>query len=462
MKVDIYSLAATGESETVEFKKSTGQLHAAMETLCGFLNGAGGVVLFGVLDNGKVVGQPVSDKSMQEIAGALRKLEPAVQVGIDVVKLDNGNSVIALEVYPDRVNIPFAFEGKPYQRTGTMTYVMPQARYQTLLLERMSNVSRWENRVAEGYSIDDLDANVIRRIVRAGIEAGRLPDYSNSGIKEILEKLQLMDERGLYYAALVLFGEERALHNDFPQCEMRMARFAGKTKAEFLDNRQVRGGAFELLEEAVKFCARNLKIRGTFEEGKLQRKDVMQVPYKALREALINAICHRDYSVLGGAVSMAIYDDRLEVWSPGLLPFGTKLEQLKIDHTSKPRNPSIIDIFYKSNMIEKWGRGTQNMVEYCLAENVPEPEYFQQADSMVVRFWFAEEKDTAPVALHLTVAQRKIMDYVKANGKINNSQTQQLNEISEDSANRALKKLVEMGLLIKQGSARATVYLLAK
>ena len=239
-----------------------------------------------------------------------------------------------------------------------------------------------------------------------------------------------------------------------------MARFAGKTKAEFLDNRQVRGGAFELLEEAVKFCVRNLKIRGTFEEGKLQRKDVMQVPYKALREALINAICHRDYSVLGGAVSMAIYDDRLEVWSPGLLPFGTKLEQLKIDHTSKPRNPSIIDIFYKSNMIEKWGRGTQNMVEYCLAENVPEPEYFQQADSMVVRFWFAEEVDTVPVAQHLTLAQRKIMDYVREHKKITNREVRELCDVSDEGARKLLNQLlVEEKLLLRAGNGPSTNYI---
>ena len=137
------------------------------------------------------------------------------------------------------------------------------------------------------------------------------------------------------------------------------------------------------------------------------------------------------------------------------------MEQLKIDHTSKPRNPSIIDIFYKSNMIEKWGRGTQNMVEYCLAENVPEPEYFQQADSMVVRFWFAEEKASV-VGHELTSQQLKIVQYLETHGEITNKITQELLETSEEMARRLLSSLLKMKKIERQGAGRSTFYSLKK
>ncbi len=109
-------------------------------------------------------------------------------------------------------------------------------------------------------------------------------------------------------------------------------------------------------------------------------------PLLALREAVVNALCHRDYSIPGGAVSITIYDDRLEVWSAGTLPFGLQVEDLKRDHQSRPRNLLIAGVFYRRGLVEQWGRGTQNIVELCVEAGHPEPEFVEQAGAVGVRF----------------------------------------------------------------------------
>ena len=125
-------------------------------------------------------------------------------------------------------------------------------------------------------------------------------------------------------------------------------------------------------------------------------------PTAALREALVNAICHRDYSIPGGAVNVAIYDDRTEIWSDGILPFGLKTEDLKREHTSHPRNPYITDVFYRRGLIEQWGRGTQKIVELCVKAGHPEPEFGQQAGSVFVRFRPIARKGVVPLTGEVT------------------------------------------------------------
>ncbi|MCZ2154546.1 MAG: hypothetical protein LC114_11700 [Bryobacterales bacterium] len=100
----------------------------------------------------------------------------------------------------------------------------------------------------------------------------------------------------------------------------------------------------------------------------------------------MNAFCHRDYSITGSAVSLAIYDDRLEIWSDGTLPFGLVVDDLKRDHPSRPRNPLIAEAFYRRGLVERWGRGTQKIVELCVQAGHPEPEFIEQAGALGVRF----------------------------------------------------------------------------
>jgi ATP-dependent DNA helicase RecG len=196
---------------------------------------------------------------------------------------------------------------------------------------------------------------------------------------------------------------------NYPQCALRLARFRGLTKAEFLDQRQLTGHAFLLLREADLFLRRHLPVRGRFEPGLLERQDEPVFPPLALREALVNALCHRDYSIPGGAVNVALFDDRLEIASSGLLPFGLTVADMKQDHNSRPRNPLLAEVFYRRGLIERWGRGTQKIVELCRAAGQPEPEFEERAGEVVVRFLPSAYSPPHRVGHDLTDRQRRIL-----------------------------------------------------
>jgi ATP-dependent DNA helicase RecG len=158
---------------------------------------------------------------------------------------------------------------------------------------------------------------------------------------------------------------------------------------------------------------RHLPVAGRFESGVLERIDEPLFPPLALREALVNALCHRDYSIAGGSISVAIYDDRLEISSTGLLPFGLTVADLKRDHESYPRNPLLANVFYLRGLIERWGRGTQKIVELCVQAGHPEPEFEESAGSVTVRFIPSGYTPPHRVSHNLTERQRRILHVLR-------------------------------------------------
>lgn len=398
---ELRSVVARGESETIEFKKSTGLLNRAGETLCAFLNGRGGRLFFGITPEGQIVGQLVSDNTQRDLAAMLSRIEPAAPVEINRIALDNGHEVLLLEAKRAPELVPFTFEGRPYQRVASTTCTMPQSRYNELLLERVHDHSRWETAPATGFEIEQLDRQEILRTVRLGTEAGRLPEgTARLSTKNILDRLRLCKGEQLLKAAVVLFAKDPL--PDYPQCHLRLAHFKGIDKSEFLDNRQLYGNAFVLLNEAMEFLYRHLPISGRFEPNKLERIDELLFPPAALREALVNGFCHRDYSIQGGSMNVAIFDDRVEIWSAGKLPFGIRAGELKRKHESKPRNRFITDVFFRRGLIEQWGRGTQKIVELCKRAGHPEPEFEEIAGSVVVTFRPATGSITPQVTPYVT------------------------------------------------------------
>ncbi len=402
-----------GEWEHIEFKKTTGELHGGMESLCGFLNGSGGTVFFGVTQTGAPQGQTVGDDTFQNIANAIRKLEPPALIQQGRIVMPGGKEVVMLATtqHPDD---PYTFDGRPYQRIGNTTSRMPQAEYERRLLGRALATERWENQVAEGYSQADLDQEEIDRMVRAAVHCGRL-ESPPADPAEALDRLHLRLDGRLRRAAIVLFGKR--LMPDYPQCALRLARFKGTTKTEFLDQRQMHGHAFQILEEAVHFIMRHIPVAGRIEPGKLERQDQPLYPTPALREALVNALCHRDYTLAGGAVNVAIFDDRLEITSSGLLPPGITVADLKKNHVSRPRNPLIADVFYLRGLVEQWGRGTQKIVDWCVAAGQPEPEFEEQAGAVVVRFRPSSYHPPLRVSHDLTDRQRHILLVLSRGGQ---------------------------------------------
>src|SRR3990172_8551416 len=303
--------AAAGESETLEFKRSTGERREATRTLCAMLKHRGGGVLFGVEADGRVVGQQVSDHTIEEVAQELREIDPPAFPTIERVPLGNGREVLVVSV-PTGQNRPYSYRGQAYRRVGNTSQPLSRDEYNRMLLERVHGEQRWENQPAAGWSVADLDAAEITKTIEEAIRRGRVEDPGTRDLEELLRGLGLTKEGVLLRAALVLFGRADRLAAEFPQCLLRVARFAGTDKTEFHDNRQFRGNAFELLLAAERFLREHVPVAGRVLPGRLARVDEPLYPPLAVREALANAFCHRDYAIGGGSVGVAIYDDRSE------------------------------------------------------------------------------------------------------------------------------------------------------
>lgn len=195
----------------------------------------------------------------------------------------------------------------------------------------------------------------------------------------------------------------------YPQCLLRMARFRGNNITEFLDNRQEPGHAFDLLQRAQRFLRDHLPVAGRIVPNLFERIDDPLYPIAALREALANALCHRDYSVAGGAVSIAIFDDRLEISSTGGLPFDLTIDDLKRPHRSRPWNPIIAQTFFRRGVTEQWGRGTLKMIELTSDAGLVEPEFEVKSGEFTVRFLPMSYVAPTRVSRDLSVMQQSLL-----------------------------------------------------
>ena len=321
-------LVREGESQHVEFKRSTAQIKAAFTTVCAFLNDTGGIVVFGAKDDGELIGQQVADKTKLEIAHEIKKIEPNTQITVHYIPIENNRHIIVLEV-PQGKHIPYVFEARPYERTQSSTAPMTQHRYEQLIVQRAYLNHNWVEFHTNKYSIDHLNQDEIRNTVAEGIQHNRIsPETLNYSIEQILINFNLIQNDSLTNAAVVLFC--KSTKKIFSRCEFKMARFRGLDKIDgFIDNQMDTGNIFQLIQLAHHFANRHLPIASFFEPGKLARIDQPAVPQLALREALINAFCHRNYNESSASPHLAIYDDRLEIWNPGALPPGITLKQLK-------------------------------------------------------------------------------------------------------------------------------------
>ena len=314
---EITALVATGESETLEFKSTTGTRREAAKTVCAMLNQRGGYVLFGVTPHGGIVGQQVGGRTLEEVSAEIQRIEPPIFPTVERVRVAAGREVIAVGVNQGAAK-PYVYQGSAYRRVGSTTLAMSADEYQRMLFERMHAEQRWENQAAAGWSVEDLDANEIRRTVEEAIRRDRLEDPGTREPAALLRGLGLLRDGVLWRAAVVLFGKDKRVEFELPQCTLRVARFRGLDRTEFLDNRQFYGNAFTLLRSAERFLRDTLPIAGRIEPDRFERIDEPLYPPLAVRESLANALCHRDYAG-SGSVGVGVYDDRLEVTSPGPL-----------------------------------------------------------------------------------------------------------------------------------------------
>ena len=386
MKIaQLKALIKSGESEVLEFKTSTGSISSGMQTVCAFLNSKnGGTVVFGVKDNGQIIGQAVTDKTYKDIAIELNKIDPYAKIEIEYVNIDDSFQVIVFSVDPGE-KAPYTYDSRPFIRNQSTTMKMPKDEY--IYLHNQNNSTLWESLTNNTCKITDLDKNKIKETVRMAVFERRLSESAiSASIPDILKKLRLIIDNKLTNAAVILFCKNE--DKQFMQSTLKLARFKGTDKTEFLDTKMFIGNAFDLYDKAMDFLNFNLPVAARIEPGKSERVEEPIIPYNVLREAVTNALVHRDYSNSGGSVSIAIYDDRINITNTGALPKGVVLSQLSKEHPSIQRNPLIAHVFYLCGKIEKWGRGTLEMIQDCKKIGNPAPEFEEIGGSFSITLYF--------------------------------------------------------------------------
>ena len=413
---ELQHIVGTYEHEQLELKRSTAELDKGLRTVCRMLNGRlPGFVVFGVRDDKTIVGQDVSSSTLEQISNLLdAHMDPPAFPATETIALDSGKSVIVLRVTGGTGL--YTYEGRPYQRAGATTRIMPAAEHQRRFLELHHATTRWENHTTDRFTPADLDNEEIVRTVDEAIRRQRMSDPGTRDATELLTGFGLIEDGQVLNAAAVLFGRSDRLQARFPQCVLRMSRFRGVTKDEFIDNRQEIGNAFDLFVRAQRFLRDHLPVAGRIVPNLFERMDDPLYPPEALREVIANALCHRDYAVGGGAVSIAIFDDRLEVTSVGPLPFGQTVEDLLRPHPSRPWNPLIAQVFYRRGLIEQWGRGTIKMVQLAEEAGLATPEFEVTRHDVTVRFRPAWYEAPSRVTVDLAPVQREILEVLSVTG----------------------------------------------
>ena len=329
--------------------------------------------------------------------------------------------------------------------------------------------------MADGLTIDDLNEERIRNAVRGGIAGGRInASAENDSLESLLDKFKLLKEGKVTNAAVVLFGKNLY---DYPQLMLRMAYFRGKEKLVFVDNKQAEGNFYDLLDAGIAFCFRHLSLSG--EVKGLLREEHLEIPIEALREALTNALCHRRYDDPRATVSLAIFDDRLEITNPGRLPVPLTPKTIKQPHGSYPYNLRITQVLYLSTNLERWGTGVGRMVELCREQGVPEPEYVTNGHEVKIVFKKkhksnSDENGNVNVGsnvgsdvgslsvVQLTERQKEIIRLIKENPMMSSQQMSVVLSVVKRTIERDLADLQKKGVLSREGKTSAGRWILLK
>jgi ATP-dependent DNA helicase RecG len=275
----------------------------------------------------------------------------------------------------------------------------------------------------------------------------------------------LFIDNGHFTAAMAVFGKK--LFPKYAQCQLKMARFKGMDRREFLDSDLVYGNIFELFNRGEQFCKRHLPISAKIVEGNYQRVETPLLPFNAIREALLNSLCHNDYSFPSGSINLAIYDDRLELINEGKLLQGVTIEKIKRG-CSKLRNKIIAGVLYKCKYIEAWGRGIKSIIEACREANVPPPEFDVDDIEFKIIFKFPHnitpEIVTPDKGLKFTPRQKEILEILSSAGTLplKDIAAKLSQKIDERKLRYELSKLRKVELINFKGTTKGAVWFVNK
>jgi len=428
------------ENQKVEYKSNWQDSY--LKTIAAFANTEGGKLYIGIDDNGNVV--PLKDvyKLLEDIPNKIKN-----HLGIiPKVFSENNGSTILIEVEPS--DDPISYDGKFYIRSGATTQEVKGNELINFLIKK-KNLS-WDTMLSD-MPYSELDEEAIHNFVK--MSKKRINISENDSLIKILNNLELIRDNKLTNAAVLLFGKNPSRYINVANA--RVGRF--KTQTEILDTVEAKGNLFkekDILFDAVK---KHLNVKFVI-KGELEREDLWDYPLDAIREGIINALIHRDY-LDSADIQIKVYDDKIWIWNPGKLPDGISIDMLKKEHSSKPRNRFLALTFYYAGLIEKWGSGTKRMVDLCVSQGLPEPEFKEEFGGVSVYFYKDMYSEENLLKMKLNERQIKAVRFIKENKSINLSSFRALiPEVSEKTLYRDLQELVKKGLLKEIGEKKGRKY----
>lgn len=319
----------------------------------------------------------------------------------------------------------------------------------------------FEERPCSDATLADLDARAVADFVRQAGQGRHFPLSDQTPVADILAHLHLLREDRPTHAAVLLFGREPQAF--LPAAEVRCMHFHGtEIQRPVPFYRIFKGTLFEQVDQSVDFVLSKLnRSVGTRAES-IQAPVRHEIPPDVIREAIVNAIAHRDYAS-AGAVQVSVFADRVEVWNPGTLPAPLTPEGLRHPHGSIARNHRICEALFLARYIEKYGTGTLMMIRESLSHALPEPDFAQRGGEFTCVIWRDWLTAEVLVALALSERQQRAINHLKTHGRITNSEYQTLVGVSRATATRDLEELLAKRILEKVGTTgRGAHYLLAK
>lgn len=368
------------ESETLELKSTLSEKEEILETISAFSNTKGGKIFIGINPSDKIIGVDIGSNTLENLANNVKNnTDPKVFPTIEIQQI-NSKKVVVVSV-PEYPAKPVFVKDKVFIRVGRTNQRASSGKIRQLI--KWSEQYYWDKQIIPKVSIKEIDKSKIKAFLnKAEVERNILFEGSKSAVN-ILEKLKLVEKNKITNASVLLFGKnpQHVLYRSIVKC----GRFRGTEPIDFIDMQNIEGTIIEQVPSVLNFISRHINISVKI-TGSPQREEIWEFPKDALREAVINAVCHRNYEDSGN-VQIRIFDDRLEVWNPGELPPEITIESLKKTHVSKPRNELIAKCFYLIKYIEQWGTGTNRIVRLCKEAGLPEPEFNLTAGSFVVTFY---------------------------------------------------------------------------
>ena len=450
------SLKIPPESTVVEWKISLSEIKEIINTISAFSNTEGGKIFIGVSKAGKIAGVQIGKGTIENLTNQISQhTDPKVHPKITFKKV-KGKEIIIIDVKESADHLVLAF-GRPYKRVGKSTLKMSKDEYERLVLEKHRDKLQFDKDICKGAKIDDIDTKKVKAYLRLREKNRNISSKIKIPLNQFLINVKAVKNNKPTNAGILFFGKDPLKHVSHAQ--LRLARIKGvKIYGNILDRLDCNGTLWEMVDQAENFIRKNIRLLGFRTEKSFRREDKFEYPIKALREAIINGLIHRDY-FNPADVRVFIFDDRIEIVSPGPFPKGVTPE--KPEH--RPVNKFLSDLMYDIGYIEKYGSGIYLENELCLKNGNPRPVYEITPNQTKVTFK-SQVKDVTVVELEekvleeLNERQKKAIEHVKEKGDIKREEYIKLNKISHTTASSELKNLVKKNIFKKAGKGKYLRY----